>query len=93
MNFLPFFSSLALTVLLGACASTTQQPDTANNEDSKSTVKVPPSKTSTFNAKRDTSSLQDLLNRVSEQQNIPITFLENGFKDVQNLSQIKKLVA
>ncbi|MFZ9389139.1 MAG: lytic murein transglycosylase [Polynucleobacter sp.] len=93
MNFLPFFSSLALTVLLGACASTTQPPDIANNEDSKSITKVPPSKTSTSNAKRDTSSLQDLLNRVSEQQNIPITFLENGFKDVQNLSQIKKLVA
>ena len=93
MNFLPFFSSLALTVLLGACASTTQQPDTANNEDSKSIAKVPPSKTNISNAKRDTSSLQELLNRVSEQQNIPIIFLENGFKDVQNLSQIKQLVA
>jgi len=56
-------------------------------------VEVHSGKTNISNAKRDTSSLQDLLNRVSEQQNTPITFLENGFKDVQNLSQIKKLVA
>ena len=93
MNFLPFFSSLALTVLLGACASPTPPSTTSNTQPGKPAEEVRANKAVESNSKRDLSSLKELLDQVSRQQNIPLAFLDSGFKDVQHLSQVKKLVA
>ena len=93
MNFLPFFSSLALTVLLGACASPTPPSTTSNTQPTKPAEEVRANKAVESNSKRDASSLKELLDQVSRQQNIPLAFLDSGFKDVQHLSQVKKLVA
>ena len=93
MNFLPFFSSLALTVLLGACASPTPPSTTSNTQPTKPAEEVRANKAVESNSKRDPSSLKELLDQVSRQQNIPLAFLDSGFKDVQHLSQVKKLVA
>ena len=93
MNFLPFFSSLALTVLLGACASPTPPSTASNPQSTKPEVEVHTGNATAPSAKRDPSSLKELLDQVSRQQNIPLAFLDSGFKDVQHLSQVKKLVA
>ncbi|WP_108507966.1 lytic murein transglycosylase [Polynucleobacter acidiphobus] len=93
MNFLPFLSSLTLTVLLGACASPTQPTTTPNQQPTNNEVETHTGKSTISSAKRDPSSLKELLDQVSRQQNIPLVFLDSGFKDVQNLSQVKKLVA
>jgi membrane-bound lytic murein transglycosylase B len=50
-------------------------------------------KAATPSAKRDPASLKEFLDQVSQQQNIPMAFLDNGFKDIQHLPQVKKLVA
>lgn len=42
--------------------------------------------------KHDLSTLKDFLDQVSRQENIPSEFLQNGFKDVKHLSQVKKLI-
>lgn len=93
MNFLPFFSSLALTILLGACASPTPPSTAPNPQSTKPEVEVRTDKATVSSAKRDPSSLKALLDQISRQQNIPLGLLEDGFKDVQHLSQVKQLVA
>ena len=93
MNFLPFFSSLVLTVLLGACASPTPPTTPPNHQPTKPEVEVHTGNATASSARRDPSSLKELLDQVSQQQNIPLASLDSGFKDVQHLSQVKKLVA
>ena len=93
MNFLPFFLSLLLTVLLGACASPTPPTTASNHEATKPVAEVRTDNATVPTAKRGTSTLKDFLDQVSAQQNIPLAFLDSGFKDVQRLSQVKKLVA
>jgi membrane-bound lytic murein transglycosylase B len=93
LNFLPFFLSLLLTVLLGACASPTPPTTASNHEATKPVAEVRTDNATVPTAKRGTSSLKDFLDQVSAQQNIPLAFLDSGFKDVQHLSQVKKLVA
>ncbi len=93
MNFLPFFSSLALTVLLGACASPTPPTTESKHQSTKPEIEAHTSKATVLSTLREASSLKEFLDQVSKQQYIPLAFLDNGFKDVQHLSQVKKLVA
>jgi len=88
-----FLSSLTLTVLLGACASPTPPTTTPNQQATNNEVEAHTGKATVPSAKRDPSSLKELLDQVSQQQNIPLAFLDSGFKDTQHLSQVKKLVA
>ena len=93
MNFLPLFFGLVLTILLGACASPAPPIAISSDTSTKPVTQADASKASSTTPKRDASSLKDLLHQVSQQQNISLAVLENGFKDVQHLSQVKKLVA
>ncbi len=93
MNFLPFFSSLALTVLLGACASPTPPTTESKHQSTKPEVENHAGKATLPSTQREASSLEEFLKQVSKQQYIPLAFLDSGFKDVQHLSQVKKLVA
>ncbi len=93
MTFLPFFSSLALTVLLGACASPTPPTTESKHQSTKPEIEAHTSKATVLSTLREASSLKEFLDQVSKQQYIPLAFLDNGFKDVQHLSQVKKLVA
>jgi len=82
-----------LMLLLGACTSPTPPTVVSTAAHIKPVEEGAASKTSPITGKRDPSSLKDLIRQVSQQENIPLVFLENGFKDTQHLSQVKKLVA
>ena len=82
-------SCLLIALLLGACSNTpiqpTSQPDTAQQpivnqaDDAASEVRF-------------SQNINELLNQVSQTQEIPLQSLESGFLDAKTIPSIRKLV-
>lgn len=91
MKFLPLISGLALCLLLAACAGSKSPPVTAL--ETKQAIEEQKQDAVSETTQRQEQNLQTLIKSVSQTNGIPIEFLENGFRDRQHLSQVKKLIA
>jgi membrane-bound lytic murein transglycosylase B len=91
LKFLPLISGLALCLLLAACAGSKSPPVTAL--ETKQAIEEQKQDAVSETTQRQVQNLQTLIKSVSQTNGIPIEFLENGFRDRQHLSQVKKLIA
>ena len=91
MKFLPLISGLALCLLLAACTGSKPPPTTA--PESKQVSEEQKQGTTPETTERQEQNFQSLIQIISQLNGIPIEFLENGFRDRQHLSQVKKLIA
>lgn len=93
LNFLPLFFGLSLILLLSAC-TTPIKPMAPSVETGQTSASADaPKKSTPLTIKHDLSSFPGFLRQVAQQQKIPDEFLDNGFRDVKHLPQVKRLVA